>query len=85
LRLGQAVLPPGLRSRKQSLLAAGREAAYICLGAAAMLVAAAIIESYVRQSHWDTPARLLFAAGTAVFWAAYIVYGFIRERAATHA
>lgn len=83
LMLGQAVLRPGLRSRKESLLAAGREAAHVCLGAAAMLVAAAIIESYVRQSHWTTQARLIFAGGTAVFWAVYIGYGFMRERTAT--
>jgi hypothetical protein len=40
-----------------------------------MLVMAAIIESYVRQSHWSTAARLAFAAATAVFWAVYFGYG----------
>lgn len=82
LMLGQAVLRPGFRSRRQSLLNAGREAARICLGTAGMLVAAAFIESYVRQSHWSTETRILFATGTGIFWAAYLVHGFVRERQA---
>jgi len=82
LMLGQAVVRPGMLSRTQSLLEAGREAARIAAGAGLMLVLAAIIESYVRQSHWSTPARLLFAAGTAVFWCLYIVHGFYREQQA---
>jgi len=78
--LGQAVVRPGRLSRTQSLLLAGREAARICLGVAGMLVLAAVIESYVRQSHWSTTTRLVFAAGTGVFWVAYIAHGFYRER-----
>jgi hypothetical protein len=26
------------------------------------------IESYIRRSHWYTETRLVFAAGTTVFW-----------------
>ncbi len=81
LMLGQAVVAPGERSRKQALLAAGQESAKVGAGVAGMLVAAAIIESYVRQSHWSTATRLLFAAATAVFWAVYIAHGALRERA----
>lgn len=81
LMLGQAVLHPGTRSRKQALLDTGKEASAICVGVAGMLVAAAIIESYVRQSHWSTSTRLWFAAGTALFWVVYIAHGFMRERA----
>jgi uncharacterized membrane protein SpoIIM required for sporulation len=81
LMLGRAIVRPGAMSRDRSLLLAGREAAKIVVGVAAMLVAAAIIESYVRQSHWSTGTRLLFAAGTAVFWVLYIGYGIHRERA----
>jgi uncharacterized membrane protein SpoIIM required for sporulation len=83
LMLGQAVVRPGTQSRSQSLRDAGKEAARICVGAAGMLVVAACIESYVRQSHWSTEARLVFAAATAVFWALYITHGVIRERMAT--
>ncbi len=82
IMLGQSVLRPGIRSRKQALLETGKEASAICVGVAGMLVAAAFIESYIRQSHWSTNTRLLFAAGTALFWAAYITHGFIRERRA---
>ena len=81
LMLGQAVVHPGVRSRKSQLLEAGREAARVCVGVGGMLVAAAVIESYVRQSHFSTTARLAFAAATALFWAAYFTYGQLRERA----
>ncbi|MCP4784606.1 MAG: stage II sporulation protein M [Fuerstiella sp.] len=83
LMLGQAVVNPGIRSRRQQLLHAGREAAGVCLGVAGMLIAAAVIESYVRQSHWSTSMRLLFALGTAAFWTVYFTYGLLRERAIT--
>ena len=80
LMLGQAVVNPGMRSRRQRLLAAGREAARVCVGVAGMLVAAAFIESYVRQSYWSTSTRLIFAAATAVLWAVYFWHGAIREK-----
>jgi uncharacterized membrane protein SpoIIM required for sporulation len=83
LMLGRAIVRPGAISRDQSLLLAGREAAKIVVGVFAMLIAAAIIESYVRQSHWSTETRLLFAAGTALFWILYIGWGAYRERVAT--
>jgi hypothetical protein len=82
LMLGKAVVRPGELSRNESLLRAGREAALVCAGVAAMLVLAAVIESYVRQSHWSTGARLGFAAATAAFWAAYVAHGIVRERQA---
>lgn len=80
LMLGQAVVHPGIRSRKYQLLEAGREAARVCLGVGGMLVAAAIIESYVRQSHWSTGTRFAFATATALFWALYFTYGALQER-----
>jgi uncharacterized membrane protein SpoIIM required for sporulation len=80
LMLGRAVVSPGSLSRTQSLLNVGREAAAICLGAAVMLVAAALIEGYIRQTHWSTAERLGFAASTAFFWVAYVGLGFYRER-----
>ena len=81
LMLGQAVVHPGLRSRRQQLLSAGREAARVCIGIGGMLIAAAVIESYVRQSHWSTGTRMVFAFGTAVFWAMYFAHGVVKERA----
>jgi hypothetical protein len=47
-----------------------------------MLVFAAIVESYLRQSHVSTAGRLAFAGGTAVFWTLYFAHGFLRERIA---
>ncbi len=80
LMLGQAIVRPGQVSRKQALVNAGREAVLICIGVAGMLFLAAIIESYVRQSHWSTFERLAFAATTAIFWAVFIVHGALCER-----
>ena len=80
LMLGQSVVRPGRLSRADSLRHAGMEAARTVVGVGLMLVAAAVIESYLRQSHLSTTARLGFAAGSAVFWTLYITYGRLRER-----
>lgn len=85
LMFGNAVIKPGLRSRAESLKLAGIDAAQTCLGAGFMLVLAAILESYLRQSHLPTWARLTFAAGTVVFWTLFILHGFAREAAARRA
>jgi hypothetical protein len=69
-----------LLSRAESLKRTGVDAGQMCLGAGAMLILAAIAESYLRQSHLSTEARLTFAGGTAVFWALVIANGFVRER-----
>jgi uncharacterized membrane protein SpoIIM required for sporulation len=83
LRLGKAVVGPRLLTRTESMKQAGIEAAQACVGVAGMLVIAAIIESYLRQSHMSTMSRLVFAAGSAVFWALFFLNGFIRERTVT--
>ncbi len=77
LMLGQAVINPGLKTRAQSLVDAGGEAARTVVGIAGMLLIAAVIESFVRQSHLSTTARLVFAAFTAAFWALYVIFGFM--------
>jgi uncharacterized membrane protein SpoIIM required for sporulation len=82
LVLGRSIVRPGTLSRSDSLRMAGLEAGRTTIGVAVMLVVAAIIESYLRQSHLSTSQRLVIAAGTAVFWALYIAFGFVRERAA---
>ena len=80
LQLGQSVVAPGLLGRTDSLKLAAVDVGRTSLGVGAMLVFAAIIESYLRQSHLSTAARLIFAASTAVFWTLYILHGFLRER-----
>jgi uncharacterized membrane protein SpoIIM required for sporulation len=82
LQLGWAIVSPGMYSRSESLKAVSAEVARTAVGAGFMLIFAAIIESYLRQSELSTAVRLSFAAATAVFWIAYIAYGFVCERAA---
>ena len=60
----------------QSLVDVGGEAARTAVGIAGMLLIAALIESFVRQSHLSTRARLICAAATAVFWSLYVAIGF---------
>ena len=81
LSLGAAVVCPGLVTRAESLRRAGIEAGRACLGVAGMLIAAAAIESYLRQSELSTVERLAFAAVSALFWLAYFTHGALRERA----
>ena len=38
-----------------------------------------MIESFLRQSHLDTPSRIVFAATTAVFWLVYFAFGYCVE------
>jgi uncharacterized membrane protein SpoIIM required for sporulation len=83
LLLGKAAISPGELTRTESLRRAGNEAAPICLGIAVMLVVAAIVESYLRQSHLSNTGRFLFTAGSAAFWTAYFAYGVYRERIAS--
>ena len=80
LMLGNAVIRPRLLSRVESLRRAGTQAAHVCVGIAGMLLFAAVIESYLRQSHLSTSARLIFAGATAIFWIAYLSYGVLCER-----
>jgi len=82
LLLGMAVLSPGELTRGESLRRAAKEAVPVCLGVAVMLLIAASLESYLRQSHLSNEARFAVAAGSAVFWSAYFLFGALRERAA---
>lgn len=82
LQLGWAVVCPGMHTRNESLKNVAGEVGRTAVGAFFMLIFAALIESYVRQSEWSTTARLSFAAATAVFWIVYIAYGFACERSA---
>jgi uncharacterized membrane protein SpoIIM required for sporulation len=80
LMLGMAVLSPGALTRAESLRRAGQEAVPVCCGVAVMLLVAAAVESYLRQSHLSNEARFAFALGSAIFWAVYFLYGALRER-----
>lgn len=82
LILGKAIVSPGMVTRTEALRRAGEEAGLTMLGVGGMLCVAAVIESFLRQSHLSTGARLTFAGASAVFWMCFILHGFIRERAA---
>jgi uncharacterized membrane protein SpoIIM required for sporulation len=76
LLLGRAVVSPGLKTRAEALVDAGTEAARTVIGVAGMLVLAAFIESFVRQSHLTTNERFLYAGLTGLFWVIYFGQGF---------
>jgi uncharacterized membrane protein SpoIIM required for sporulation len=83
LRLGWTWIHPGWRTRGEALRRAAGDVAATCAGAGAMLIFAAIVESYLRQSHLPIGARLFFAAVTAAFWVFYFVRGARLERRLT--
>lgn len=70
--LARAVLFPGRRTRWASLVAEGRRAAGVVMGAVVMFFIAALIEGLFRQLVQDVVARYLLAGLTAVAWALYI-------------
>jgi uncharacterized membrane protein SpoIIM required for sporulation len=82
LKLGMAVLSPGSLTRAESLRRAGPDIVAVTLGVAGMLLIAAAVESFLRQSHLSNGSRFAFAAGSALFWTVYLVHGAMRERAA---
>jgi uncharacterized membrane protein SpoIIM required for sporulation len=52
LRLGHALLSPGRQTRRQSLIAASRQAVVLLYGVTAMLVVAAAIEAFWSSASW---------------------------------
>jgi len=66
LRLGAAVIAPGLRSRKAALVAAAQPAVRLMYGAGAMFVAAAFIEAFWSPLNTFPPA-IKYAAGAAMW------------------
>jgi len=72
LKLGGAVIAPGLRSRKAALMAAARPAVRLMYGAAAMFFAAAFVEAF-----WSPltafPPGTKYVVG-AILWAVVLGY-----------
>ncbi|MEM9267915.1 MAG: stage II sporulation protein M [Pseudomonadota bacterium] len=71
-RLGLAVLFPGQRTRKDALHYHGRDAVKLAILAATMLVVAAILEGYFRQTVQDPGLRLTIGWGIGALWVAYL-------------
>ncbi|MEO1549163.1 MAG: stage II sporulation protein M [Pseudomonadota bacterium] len=74
-RLGLAVLFPGQRTRKDALHHHGRDAVKLAVLAATMLVAAAILEGFFRQTVQDPALRLAIGWGMGAFWVLYLTFG----------
>ena len=72
LKLGGALIAPGLRSRKSALMAAARPAVQLMYGAAAMFFAAAFVEAF-----WSPltlfPPSTKYAVG-GILWAVVLGY-----------
>ncbi|MHA3914213.1 stage II sporulation protein M [Halovulum sp. GXIMD14793] len=72
LQLGFAVLFPGEMPRSDALRQRGRDAVKLALLAALMLVVAAILEGYFRQTVQDTETRLIIGWSVGLFWLVYL-------------
>lgn len=71
LALGQALLFPGELSRRDALVAKGRDCGTLVGGAIAMLFVAGLIEGIFRQTVVRLDQRLEFAAATTLLWLLY--------------
>ena len=76
LLVGWRVLAPGSQSRRSALAEIRPTVLYFLLFAFPMLLVAAVIESFVRQSGLSDPSRYAFAVTTLVFWIFYL--GWVR-------
>jgi len=81
LWIGRIVLLPGQKSRLELFREARGDLFRLALFAFVMLLFAALVESFVRQSGLSDPARYVFAAATALLWGAY--FGLARPPLAT--
>lgn len=72
-QLGLAVLLPGRYSRREALRLASKDAVKLVILAALMLVAAALIEGFLRQLVQSTEIRLLIGWGIGACWLAWIM------------
>ena len=80
LRIGHALLAPGRRTRRQSLVAATHESAVLLYGITAMLIVAAAIEAFWSSARW-LPVELKYGVA-AVCWIAVISYFVFQGRRA---
>lgn len=71
LRMGQALVFPGRRSRLASLREAGDVAGVVALGCVAMFLVAGLIEGVFRQTVGAQAIRWAVAGGTFVLWSLY--------------
>ncbi|UXN07137.1 stage II sporulation protein M [Bartonella sp. HY761] len=72
-RLGLAVLLPGLRTRKDALKHQSRDAVKLVILAAIMLIVAAFLEGFMRQTVQSAEIRLLIGWGMGGFWFTWLL------------
>ncbi|MBI2566762.1 MAG: stage II sporulation protein M [Candidatus Schekmanbacteria bacterium] len=75
LLVGHTILLPGEKTRIEALRGIRPHAIRLVMAAFPMLLIAALVESFVRQSSLSEPGRYAFAALSAVLWAALIGAG----------
>jgi uncharacterized membrane protein SpoIIM required for sporulation len=73
VQLGAAILFPGPQTRRAALQRAGRDAAKLALTAAVMLIAAAILEGFFRQTIQDMTTRYAIGWSIGLMWLAWIL------------
>lgn len=73
-RLGLAVLLPGLRSRREALRHQAHDAVKLMILAGLMLVAAALIEGFLRQLIQAPWLRLTIGWGMGAFWVSWLLF-----------
>jgi uncharacterized membrane protein SpoIIM required for sporulation len=83
LLLGYSLIDPQGRPRLQALAGRGRQAVVLVVGSIPMLLLAALVEGFLRQSGLSTAARLAFAAGSLVCWLYFFRTGTVREHRET--
>jgi uncharacterized membrane protein SpoIIM required for sporulation len=74
VQLGAALLFPGTLSRRVALQHAGRDAVKLALVAAVMLIAAALLEGFLRQLVQDMPTRYAIGWGIGLLWLTWILF-----------
>ena len=73
LRLGYALLQPGLHSRREALSLAARRVVKLLFGCVPLLVVAGVIEGFVSPSALPPTAKLLIGAATGLALYAYLL------------
>lgn len=72
LGIAKAVLVPGLSTRRDALVRAGRDSATLLLGGASLLVIAGTIEGFFSPSSAPSIAKIIFGACTGVALYSYL-------------
>jgi len=74
VQLGAAILFPGTHSRREALRRAGRDAVKLALVAAVMLLVAALLEGFLRQTVQDMATRYAIGWGIGLLWLLWALF-----------